>query len=53
MGCYLLAGSEVYKLSKSLEPKVKEPKTKIKDKVSKAKVVDKKNHHPVKELEKM
>jgi unsaturated rhamnogalacturonyl hydrolase len=28
LGCFLLAGSEVYKLSKSLEPKVKEPKVK-------------------------
>ncbi len=53
LGCYLLAGSEVYKLSKSLEPKDKEPKTKIKAKGSKAQVADKKNHHPVKELEKM
>jgi unsaturated rhamnogalacturonyl hydrolase len=28
LGCFLLAGSEVFKLSKSLEPKVKEPKVK-------------------------
>lgn len=26
LGCFLLAGSEMYKLEKSLEPKVKEPK---------------------------
>ncbi len=26
LGCFLLAGSEVYKLSKSMEPKEKEPK---------------------------
>jgi unsaturated rhamnogalacturonyl hydrolase len=32
LGCFLLAGSEVYKLSKSIEPKEKEPK---KDKGSK------------------
>ncbi|HEX2969575.1 MAG TPA: glycoside hydrolase family 88 protein [Bacteroidales bacterium] len=28
LGCYLLAGSEMYKLQKSIEPKVKEPKIK-------------------------
>jgi unsaturated rhamnogalacturonyl hydrolase len=28
LGCFLLAGSEVYKFSKSQEPKVKEPKVK-------------------------
>ena len=28
LGCFLLAGSEVFKLSKSMEPKVKEPKVK-------------------------
>ena len=32
LGCFLLAGSEVYKLSKSMEPKEKEPKP---EKVSK------------------
>jgi hypothetical protein len=37
VGCFLLAGSEVYKLSKSLEPKVKEPKVK-KTKVKEPKV---------------
>jgi unsaturated rhamnogalacturonyl hydrolase len=33
LGCFLLAGSEIYKLSKSLEPRVKEPKP---EKVEKA-----------------
>jgi hypothetical protein len=28
LGCFLLAGSEMYKLSKSMEPKEKEPKVK-------------------------
>ena len=28
LGCFLLAGSEMYKLTKSMEPKVKEPKMK-------------------------
>ena len=32
LGCFLLAGSEVYKLSKVLEPKVKEPKAKKRNK---------------------
>jgi unsaturated rhamnogalacturonyl hydrolase len=29
LGCFLLAGSEMFKLSKSLEPKVKVPKVKV------------------------
>jgi len=28
LGCFMLAGSEIYKLTKSMEPKVKEPKLK-------------------------
>ena len=28
LGCFLLAGSEMYKLEKAAEPKVKEPKVK-------------------------
>jgi len=35
LGCFMLAGTEVYKLSKSLEPKVKEPKEKKESKKEK------------------
>jgi len=38
LGCFLLAGSEVYKLSKAIEPKEKEPKP------EKIKKTDKKAH---------
>ena len=39
LGCFMLAGSEMYKLEKSMEPRVKEPKVKApkKEKVSGAK----------------
>jgi unsaturated rhamnogalacturonyl hydrolase len=45
LGCFLLAGSEVYKLSKSLEPKVKEPKVKV-EKVKKPKTKESKVKEP-------
>jgi unsaturated rhamnogalacturonyl hydrolase len=38
LGCFLLAGSEMFKLTKSMEPKVKEPKIK-EPKVKKSKTV--------------
>ena len=41
LGCFLLAGSEVYKLSKSLEPKEKEPKAEKSNKKSKSSKGDK------------
>jgi unsaturated rhamnogalacturonyl hydrolase len=45
LGCFLLAGSEVFKLSKSLEPKVKEPKVKV-EKVKKPKTKESKVKEP-------
>ena len=37
LGCFLLAGTEMYKLEKSLEPKVKEPKPEKATRTSKGK----------------
>jgi unsaturated rhamnogalacturonyl hydrolase len=45
LGCFLLAGSEIYKLCKSLEPKVKEPKVKV-EKVKKPKTKESKVKEP-------
>jgi rhamnogalacturonyl hydrolase YesR len=41
LGCFLLAGSEVYKLNKSLEPKEKEPKAEKPGKAEKSEKNDK------------